>query len=99
MNFQALNNCSMIAERDLPKEIPQPIEEGRIVETKFGESVLLELGDGQVVFLPQRVTVTYSPYIEHFSTKKYCLVFRGCINTEKQYPVASFQIMEQPQEQ
>ncbi|KAG5885054.1 hypothetical protein JTB14_033371 [Gonioctena quinquepunctata] len=91
MNLQALNNCSLIAERsncinvrNLPKDIPQPIEGGRIVKTKFGERVILDLEGDQVVFLSQRVTETYRSYIEHFSTKKYHLVFRGCIDTGKQ---------------
>ncbi|KAG5888858.1 hypothetical protein JTB14_031416 [Gonioctena quinquepunctata] len=45
MNLQALNNSPIIAERvnsatvrNLPKVIPQPIEGGRIVKSKFGEN-------------------------------------------------------------
>ena len=72
---------------------PQPIKTAKVVTTKFGKSVLIELEDS-VVFLPSRVTETYSPHIGYFGSGKYSLVFRGKVETGKANPAASFEILE-----
>ncbi|XP_074034173.1 uncharacterized protein isoform X2 [Leptinotarsa decemlineata] len=68
--------------QNLPLGEPQKIFSARIVQTKFGKTVLLEL-EKHITFLPQRVTKTYERFINHFEQEKYAIVFRGLINTGK----------------
>ncbi|KAG5892291.1 hypothetical protein JTB14_020322 [Gonioctena quinquepunctata] len=69
------------------------IHTAELVQTKFGETVLLEL-EKNVVFLPQRETNEYKPQIAYFSPEKYAVIFRGTKDVEKPYPAASFGIIE-----
>ncbi|KAG5872852.1 hypothetical protein JTB14_017533 [Gonioctena quinquepunctata] len=46
------------------------IHTAKLVQTKFGEAVLLEIEEN-VVFLPQRVTDEYKPQIANFPLEKY----------------------------
>ncbi|KAG5862091.1 hypothetical protein JTB14_006727 [Gonioctena quinquepunctata] len=69
------------------------IHTAELVQTKFGEAVLLELKK-HVVFLPQRVTDEYKPQIANFSPEKYAVIFRGTEDVGKPYPAASFEIVE-----
>ncbi|KAG5866542.1 hypothetical protein JTB14_028464 [Gonioctena quinquepunctata] len=69
------------------------INTAKLVSTKFGETVLLEL-EKNVVFLPQRVTDEYKPHIANFSPDKYAVIFRETKDVGKPYPAASFEIVE-----
>lgn len=101
MDLNALNNISLLEkENKPPKKLgeleqnkPYKILSGVVTNTKFGKAVLLELEDW-VVFLPNRVTETYTPYLKYFAEKKYWLVFKGTKPTKKPNPAAIFEIIE-----
>ncbi|KAG5861840.1 hypothetical protein JTB14_002407 [Gonioctena quinquepunctata] len=69
------------------------IHTAKLVPTKFGEAVLLELEE-TVVFLHQRVTDEYKPQIANFSPEKYAVIFRGTKDVGKIYPASYFEIVE-----
>ncbi|KAG5870165.1 hypothetical protein JTB14_032457 [Gonioctena quinquepunctata] len=52
------------------------IHTAKLLQTKFGETVLLELEE-KVVFPSQRVTDEYKPHIANFSPAKYVVILRG----------------------
>ncbi|XP_072400659.1 uncharacterized protein [Diabrotica undecimpunctata] len=77
MDLAKINASSLVAERkpikklvDLPIGTPFPIHSGKVVNTKFGKAVLLDLGT-EVVFLPHRVTEVYQPIIGELCGGKY----------------------------
>ncbi|KAG5893370.1 hypothetical protein JTB14_000134 [Gonioctena quinquepunctata] len=85
MHLKALNSISLL-ESNIPKPVIKlknlivgkqyEIHTAKLVHTKFGETVLLELEEN-VVFLPQRVIDEYKPHIANFSPEKYAVIFRG----------------------
>lgn len=79
---------------ELQQDIPYKIFSGTLVNTKFGKSVLLEL-ESCVVFLPKRVTETYTPYLKFFREQKFAIVFKGTKDVHKPNPAVLFQIIEQ----
>ncbi|XP_057654728.1 matrix metalloproteinase-2-like [Diorhabda carinulata] len=79
--------------QDLPLNTLRAIKKAKIVNSKFGESVLLDL-DTEVVFLPQRVTSVYKPVIEEFEKEKYGIIFKGLVDVGKNQRLASFEIEE-----
>ncbi|XP_050517456.1 uncharacterized protein LOC126892066 [Diabrotica virgifera virgifera] len=102
MDLNKLNKVSVVKKEDKPitklqqLEVDKPykIINSKIVNTAFGQSVLLELEES-VVFLPKRVTEDYAPYIDQLRTEKYAVVFRGLVSTSsKLNPAASFEIIE-----
>ncbi|KAG5865133.1 hypothetical protein JTB14_030206 [Gonioctena quinquepunctata] len=102
MDLKALNSISLL-EKNIPKPViklqdlivgdPQKIYSAKLVQTKFGETVLLEL-EKNVVLLPQRVVAEYKPYVSLFSERKHAIIFRGNIDVGKPQPAASFEINE-----
>ncbi|KAG5865827.1 hypothetical protein JTB14_031337 [Gonioctena quinquepunctata] len=98
MDLNALNSISLL-ETKVPKPVIKlknlivgeqyKIYTAKLVQTKFGESVLLEL-EKNVVFLPQRVTDEYKPHIANFSPEKHAVIFRGTKDVGKPYSAASF---------
>ncbi|KAG5876823.1 hypothetical protein JTB14_014153 [Gonioctena quinquepunctata] len=102
MDLKALNSISLL-ESNIPKPVIKlknlivgkqyKIHTAKLVQTKFGEAVLLELEEN-VVFLPQRVTDEYKPQIANFSPDKYAAIFRGTKDVGKTYPASSFEIVE-----
>ncbi|XP_074036234.1 uncharacterized protein [Leptinotarsa decemlineata] len=99
MDLQKLNASSIVKRKpsikvaDLPVEMPQRIFTAKIVKGKFGEAVLLALGD-KVSFLPHRVTEAYRPHLEECSSGKYAIVFKGLIDIGKPNLVVSFEIVQ-----
>ena len=77
----------------LPADIPQKILKARLVPTKFGESILVELEES-VVFLPRRVTDDFKTQLGYLNTQKYSIVFRGTEDFGKAHPAVRFEIVE-----
>jgi len=82
MDLTKLNKACVPARKpvvklqDLSLNHPHQILEAKIVRTKFGESVLLELAE-KVVFLPKRATEGFRPVVNQFNTGAYSVVYRG----------------------
>lgn len=102
MDFlQKLNASSILDDRKPAKKLRE-LEKGhaykicncRVINSKFGDSVLIELEDF-VTFLPKRVTENYAPHCEELSTGQYSLVYRGEVDTGKTNLAASFEIKRQ----
>ncbi len=80
--------------QDLPQNTPEQILSAKLVQTKFGKSVLLELTE-KVVFLPKRATEAFKPVIVQFDTGAYSVIYRD----QKAIPgvpnlVCDFQIVQ-----
>ncbi|KAG5868392.1 hypothetical protein JTB14_013594 [Gonioctena quinquepunctata] len=99
MDLNALNSISLL-ETKIAKPIvklqnfkigeQQATYPAKIVPSKFQETVLLEL-EKNIVFLPQRVTNEYNPYITSFVAEKHALISK---DVEKPHPAASLEIIE-----
>lgn len=79
--------------KDLPENAPHPILSVKIVTTKFGRSVLVEL-EQYTVFLPKRIVASVEENIENFIPKKYSLIFKGLVDCNKVNPASNFEIVE-----
>lgn len=101
MDLKALNEISLLEKenkpikklRDLELNIKYKIVGAKVTNSKFGEVILLELEEF-VVFLPKRVTESYSPYVQYFKEKKYSLIFRGTKDCKKVQEASLFEIVE-----
>lgn len=100
MDLKQLNNHTKFAEKKPTKKLgdlkirePHPIVSARIVKTKFGEAILLELTDS-VVFLPSRVTDAYRSQTQYLVNEKYSLIFEGAIDVGKPQPAQIFSLEE-----
>lgn len=82
MDLQKLNSTSLLVEKpivklcDLTPNVPIPIFGAKLVKTKFGESILLELDDF-VTFLPRRVVTHMKNNLEKFIDGNFSIVFEG----------------------
>lgn len=82
MNLNEINESGvpatkpLIKVKDLEQNIKYPIVKAKIVNTKFGESVLLDLEEVSC-FLPKRATDAFKNQIDKFVSRKYGLIFRG----------------------
>lgn len=102
MDLKSLNKVSLLEKENKPiikipelhKDLPYKIIEGKITNSKFGKVVLLELEE-HIVFLPKRVTDSYSPFVGHFKEGKYSLVFRGMKDCNKAREAILFEIVEE----
>ncbi|CAG9854254.1 unnamed protein product [Phyllotreta striolata] len=71
MDLKEINNVSLIEDKptkkvtELSVNIPYPILKAKVITSKFGKVILLELSDTKV-FLPIRVTSVYEKYIDNF---------------------------------
>ncbi|CAH1999863.1 unnamed protein product [Acanthoscelides obtectus] len=100
MDLAKINATSSIATRkavrklkDLRVGTPFAIHSAKVVNSKFGEAALLDLGP-DVLFLPQRVTEVYLPAINELCDGKYAIIFQGEVDIGKSRPLASFRIEE-----
>lgn len=100
MDLKALNKNSLIEKRepaiklkDLPENEKFKIFGAKIIKSRYGETILLNLGERDV-FLPQRVTEDYRKHIEHFSSQKYAIVFKGLVDLGLKQRAASFEVVE-----
>lgn len=94
-----INNKSLIEDRKATKSIGEleedkkyKIQKARLVNTKFGPSVILELEDF-LTFLPKRLTEPYKEHTDELSTGNYSLIFRGKKDTGKAHQAISFEIV------
>lgn len=78
---------------DLTPNTPFKIVAAKLVKGKFKKQILLELEEN-VVFLPDRVTEVYTPFITEFISKKYSIVFRELIDIGFHHPATTFEIIE-----
>lgn len=84
MNLTEINKMGVAASKPLVQlktlilDTPYPIVRAKICNTKFGESVWLELEEVNC-FLPKRATNAFRNQIDKFSSRKYGLVFRGLL--------------------
>ncbi|KAG5871771.1 hypothetical protein JTB14_023455 [Gonioctena quinquepunctata] len=102
MDLKALNSISL-SESNIPKPVIKlknlimgeqyEIHTAKLVQTKFGKTVLLE-SEENVMFLPQRVTDEYKAQIANFLPEKYAVIFRGTKDVGKTYSATSFEIVE-----
>lgn len=82
MDLQAVNNQALINQKPAQKlkelsiECPYKILSAKIVKSKFGKVVLLELEDC-CCFLPSRMTEILKGKESHFLNAKYALVYKG----------------------
>ncbi|KAG5874934.1 hypothetical protein JTB14_034664 [Gonioctena quinquepunctata] len=72
---------------------PQKTHPAKIVQTRFGETVLLEF-EKQIVILPQRVNKDYKPHIANFLAEKYAVVFRETKDVREPFLPVSYEIIE-----
>lgn len=63
------------------------------VQTKYGESILVEL-ERNAVFLPKRVVPLLKGKEAKFENKEYCLVYEGSKEVGKQNPAQLFKIVK-----
>uniref|UniRef100_A0A6P7GWB2 Uncharacterized protein LOC114341513 n=1 Tax=Diabrotica virgifera virgifera TaxID=50390 RepID=A0A6P7GWB2_DIAVI len=99
MDLAKLNASTSIAERkpaiklnSLPVNEPQKILSAKIVQSKFGQAVLLELTES-VKFLPDRVTEDYKPFLQYFAEQNYSIVYEGAFET-RSHSTNGFKIVE-----
>lgn len=99
MDLKTLNKNSFIQKKPVAKLNTLAIDEkiktksAKIVRTKYGNTVVLELEES-VVFLPKRVTETYSVFVEYFSNEQYYHIFKGEIDLGKPRTPLSFEIVQ-----
>lgn len=101
MNLNEINETGVAATKPLikVKELVEgtayPIVKAKIVNTKFGESVLLELEEASC-FLPKRATEAFKSQIDKFVVRKYGLVFKGVSlnKTGKYLDITKFEIVD-----
>ncbi|CAH1103850.1 unnamed protein product [Psylliodes chrysocephalus] len=99
MNLIELNKVSLVERKEtikiseLPLNKPIKISKEKIVNTKYGDAVLLKLVD-KAIFLSQRVTETYRPHFDEFANQLYSIIYRREIAIEKPSPLASFEIIK-----
>lgn len=65
----------------------------RVIQSKFGACVLVEL-DENVVFLPKRVTKSLESQVEYLVDKKYSIIFRGLKDVGQPNPMSLFEFIE-----
>lgn len=87
----AENEKQLVKLQDLTINEKYSICKATIVNTKYGRSILLHL-ESKVVFLPQRVTNTFEPQLNHFAEGKYALIFKGTKDVRKPHPLILFEI-------
>ncbi|KAL3287157.1 hypothetical protein HHI36_001636 [Cryptolaemus montrouzieri] len=79
---------------DLPVNVIHKIFDGKLITSRYGGAVLLELPENQV-FLPNKVTYIIKPNIDKFASRKYGLKFIGEKVLQSQpKPAAIFEIVE-----
>lgn len=81
----------VVSLKDLPINQPHPILSAKETDTRFGKSILLDLGE-KVVFLPKRVTDIIRPNLVEFVCGKYSVVFLGTEDVGKRNPITLFKI-------
>ncbi|KAL1487557.1 hypothetical protein ABEB36_015259 [Hypothenemus hampei] len=101
MNLSQINSvCRVTPQKpvrslqELTLEVPEEILSAKRVSGKFGSQILLELKES-IVFLPQRVTDTITPYVD--ALKGYRIVFHGTRqfnNHYYQHQQADFEFLE-----
>lgn len=102
MNLNEINQVGvavplkpLIKLKDLVLGKPYPIIKARIINTKFGEAVLLDLDDVSC-FLPKRATNVFRNQVEQFIPKKYGLMFKGILpSSNGKFPDSTqFEVIE-----
>ena len=76
------NNKPLIKLSELAKDVPTKILLARLINTKYGECILLELEEN-TTFLPKRVVPMMKDHLEEFSSGNYSIVFQGFKNVNK----------------
>lgn len=95
--MEDLNQISLVCNKVQKKlvsfelNMKHPILSAKIVRSKYGKTVLLELGDC-IVFLPRRyVNIVSEKHIEDFQSKQYAVVVKEIQQmNDKQTPVLEF---------
>nr|CAH7766648.1 unnamed protein product [Callosobruchus chinensis] len=59
----------------------------------YGVQVVLNLQD-QAIYLPNRVTEVYKKNLDHFTSHKYSIIYRGEVDCGSTEPLQSFEIIE-----
>ncbi|CAG9825586.1 unnamed protein product [Phaedon cochleariae] len=75
INAQAAAFEPTVALSSLPINQPHPIENIRVVQTRFGEAIVVEL-EASSVFLPRRVVGIFKPQLPAFTPGKYSLIHK-----------------------
>lgn len=100
MDFTKLNKTCLldnikpiIKTADLPLNEPVPILSAKLVNTKYGETILAEF-ENNSTFLPKRVVSLMKSNLTQFTDGKYSIVFRGLKNVNKPSLGVTFEIVE-----
>ena len=75
INAQAAAFNTTVALSSLPINQPHPIENIRVVQTRFGEAIVVEL-EASSVFVPRRVVGIFKPQLPAFTLGKYSLIHK-----------------------
>lgn len=99
MDLNEVNAVSLLEAKpitriaELQLNTPHPIYGAEIINTKFGETILLELKDSKT-FLPNRMLPLLKNKLEDFRGGKYSLVFKGLKEVNKPSKGVQFEFIE-----
>nr|CAH7761434.1 unnamed protein product [Callosobruchus chinensis] len=102
MDLTKINLQSLVQDRqrkqtkklkELQTNTPYRIFSAEVVAGLYGEQVVLNLQD-QAIYLPNRVTEVYKKNLDHFTSQKYSIIYRGEVNCGFTEPLQSFEIIE-----
>ncbi|KAJ8909476.1 hypothetical protein NQ315_002673 [Exocentrus adspersus] len=88
-----INRLETVKLSDLKPDEPMLIKGIKIIQTTYGKSVLVDLGEKQV-FLPRRIVESVEANITRFAPDKYTLTYKGIIDCGKLNPTYNFEIKE-----
>lgn len=88
-----INRKETIKLSDLKQDVPVLIKGVKIIDTKYGKAVLVDLGSTEV-FLPKRATSAIEECVKEFIPDKYVLIYKGTIECGLLKPALNFEIQE-----
>ncbi|VEN54573.1 unnamed protein product [Callosobruchus maculatus] len=80
--------------KELPQGIAYRISSAEVTSGQFGESIILNLADGQAVYLPNRVTEVYRRNLAFFASQKYAVIYEGEVDCGYIEPLQSLKVIE-----
>ncbi|VEN39418.1 unnamed protein product [Callosobruchus maculatus] len=80
--------------KELPQGIAYRISSAEVTSGQFGESIILNLADGQAIYLPNRVTEVYKRNLAFFASQKYAVIYEGEVDCGYIEPLQSFKVVE-----
>lgn len=99
MNFENLNKVALLQSKpigkliELPLDVPHEIYGAKILNTKFGETILLELKEKKI-FLPNRVVNQMKDNLPQFIDGKYSIIYQGLREVNKPSMGVMFRFVE-----